>query len=62
MDDNLQPLGYSLLCVPSQNGGLAVRLQPHQATVLGLLISVSTGVIPVLSLSWAPSQKGWVSV
>jgi hypothetical protein len=53
---------YSLLCVPSQNGGFAVRLQPHQAAVLGFLISVSTGVMPVFNRSWDPSQNGWVSV
>jgi hypothetical protein len=54
----LQSPGGSLLCAPSQNGGLAVRLQPHQATVLGYFISTSTGVMPVPSLSWAPSQNG----
>jgi hypothetical protein len=53
--------GGSLLCAPSQNGGFAVNLHPHQATVLGNFTSASTGFMPVSSLLWAPSQNGCFS-
>jgi len=45
-------------CDPSQNGGLAVCLQRHQATFLFSVISTFTGVKP-LPLC-APSQNGCI--
>ena len=46
------------MCAPSQKGGLAVRLQPHQATFFGASMFTMTGFMPVLSRLCAPSQYG----
>jgi hypothetical protein len=57
--NSLSIIFYSLVCVPSQNGGFPVRLQPHKATFFASLNVNSTGAIPVLSLACEPSQNGW---
>ena len=45
-------------CVPSQNGGFLVCLQPQKATRFFSVNSTSIGEneVPV----WEPSQNGWV--
>jgi hypothetical protein len=51
-----RPYGRRALCAPSQNGGVFVRLQPHQATTRAAGHTVSTGrnVVPTCE----PSQNG----
>src|SRR5262249_25146032 len=51
-------LAWSVLWVPSQNGWLRVRLQPHSQTFSTLVTVNFTGVNSVVLC--VPSQKGWL--
>lgn len=48
----------SILCVPSQKGGLLVYLHPHNHTVESFSATKRSGPMPLASVLWEPSQKG----
>src|SRR5262249_6789148 len=47
------------LCVPSQNGGFVVCLQPHRYAVWSRSWVKITGLMPALLRVCEPSQNGW---
>src|SRR5262249_42035759 len=50
--------GGRVLCVPSQNGGLPVRLQVQKNRRLSSIATYCIG--SKLLSSWLPSQNGWL--